>query len=316
KERDTFLLSTHVDPDGDAISSVLAMGWLLDKLGKKNQMVIQDEIPYKLRFLAGSTKIQTMRKGASLETEPEVVICLDAPNLSRIGTVSDLLPPGVEVINIDHHESNGFFGAVNIVDKKACSSTEIVFNIVEKYTFPLDRDVAEQIYTGILIDTGRFRFSNTTPKALSISSKLLLAGARPDYIAEWLFHTNSFETITGLRELLNTMQLFLGDQLAVSSFSNTFLTELEGNKMETEGFVNFTLSIDTVKVAALLRESEPGIIRGSLRSKTDAINVNKIAGTFGGGGHARAAGFRCEGSVSDVTQKLLRKLKEYMYDEH
>ncbi len=170
--------------------------------------------------------------------------------------------------------------------------------------------IAEDIYTGIAIDTGRFRFASTTARCMRIAGDLIEAGARTSLIADRLFYDNSFETIKALSEVLGTISLYLDGQLAVSMLGNTFYENNNKEKIDTEGFANYALTIEGVRVSLLLQEADKGLVRGSLRSKDGSIDVNNIARVFRGGGHARAAGFLVNGEeISLVKEKVINAVK-------
>ncbi len=306
-ENDNFLISSHINPDGDSIGGILAMGWLLDKLSKRNSIVIDSAPSEKFKYLSGFERILKYSEELKLPFEPKNLIVIDAPNLERLEKVNRLFPKDIMIINIDHHESNSSFGNINYIDFNAASSTEIICDLIISCGIPLDKDVAEDIYTGMVIDTGRFRFSSTTPKTFMAAAKLLEAGARTSFIAEWLHHTNSLETIRGLGVLLNSLELAMDGRIAFTHFDVGYIKSKEGSKMDTDGFVNYPLSIEGVEVAVLLQESENGKIRVSLRSK-DKIDVNDIAGVFKGGGHAKAAGCRINGTIADAKRLLLQEI--------
>ncbi len=314
KEGDDFLVSSHINPDGDAIGGMLAIGWLLNKLHKRYAIVVDSLPSEKFKYLSDFKKIVTYSESLKIEFNIKNLITVDVPNLERLEKVNRLLPKGIKVVNIDHHESNSNFGDINFIDFRACSCTEMVYDLINSFGMTLDKDVAESIYTGLVIDTGRFRFSNTTPRAFEISAKLLEAGTRVSFIAEWLYHTNSAESLKGLGMLLDSLDMNMNGRIAFVHFDNEYLKSEEGSKMDTEGFINYPLSIENVEVAALLQEIEKGKVKVSLRSKSNNINVNKIAAIFGGGGHAKASGCRISGTITDVKKLLLqeigKKLKE------
>lgn len=314
KEDDNFLISSHINPDGDSIGGILAMGWLLIRLNKKYAIVIDSPPSEKFRYLSGfekilrySDNIKPNFTSASGSWVPQNLIIIDAPNLERLERVNKLIPENIRIINIDHHESNSAFGDINHIDLKASACTEIIYDLILSFGMPIDKELAECIYTGIIIDTGRFRFSNTTSKSLAIASKLLEAGARISFIAEWLYHTNSMETLKGLGVLLTSLETDADGRVAFVYFDNKYLRTKEGAMMDSEGFVNYPLSIDGVEIAILLQEFEKGRVRISLRSK-NKINVNEIAKVFGGGGHAKAAGCRINGTIAEAKRLLLMEI--------
>ncbi|MFH1994415.1 MAG: DHH family phosphoesterase, partial [Nitrospinota bacterium] len=310
KDADCFLLSTHINPDGDGLGSMLALSWALKKMGKRHVMVIDDKVPEMFSYLDGYQDILPYAEGMLLPFSPRCLVALDVSNIERMKRVTSLLAEGGQIINIDHHLSNSNFGDINLVDIKASSCAEVVFNIITGFGFDLDMSTAEAIYTGIAIDTGRFRFAGTTASCMRITGDLIDAGARISLIADRLFYDNSLETIKALSEVLGTASLYLDGQLVVSSLGNDFYEKNDKEKIDTEGFVNYPLTIKGVKVSLLLQEAVKGVVRGSLRSKDDSIDVNDIARIFGGGGHAKAAGFVVNGERLDaVKAKVIDAVK-------
>src|SRR3989338_1862719 len=304
---DNFLISSHINPDGDSIGGMLAVGWLLDKLHKKYIIVTDSPVSEKFKYLAGFEKIIRYSDNLRMDFKIKNLIVVDSPNLERLGKVKRLIPEDIQIINIDHHESNSLFGDINCIDLKAGACTEIIYDLIHSFGITLDKNVAEYIYTGIVIDTGRFRFYNTTAKTFGISAKLLDAGARISFIAEWLYHTNSIETLKGLGFLLNSLETANNGKVAIVCFDDTYLKSECWERVDTEGFVNYPLSIEDVEVAIFLQEIETDKVRVSLRSKSK-INVNEIAKIFGGGGHAKAAGCRINGTISDAKKLLLQEI--------
>lgn len=310
KEGDDFLVSSHINPDGDAIGGILSIGWLLNKLRKRFIIVVDSTPSEKFKYLTDYKKIGIYSESLKINFNIKYLLTVDVPNLERLEKVNSLIPKGIKVVNIDHHESNSNFGDINFIDLKACSCTEMVYELINSFGMPLDKDVAEYIYTGLVIDTGRFRFSNTTPRAFEIAAKLSEAGARVSFIAEWLYHTNSMETLKGLGLLLDSLNINMNGRMAFVHFDNEYLKSDKGSKVDTEGFVNYPLSIENVEVVAFLQETEKGKVKVSLRSKNSNINVNNIAATFGGGGHAKAAGCRIKGTITDAKKLLLEEISK------
>ena len=310
KAGDDFLISSHINPDGDAIGGMLAIKWLLNKLNKRYIIVVDSTPSEKFKYLTDFKKITIYSESLKIDFNIKNLLTVDVPNLERLEKVNKLLPKDIKVINIDHHESNSNFGDINFIDLKACSCTEIIYDLINLFGMPLDKDVAEYIYTGLVIDTGRFRFSNTTTRAFEVAAKLSEAGARISFIAEWLYHTNSIETLKGLGILLDSLDINMNGRMAFVHFDNKYLKSEDGSKVDTEGFVNYPLSIENVEVVAFLQETEKGRVKVSLRSKNNNINVNNIAAIFGGGGHAKAAGCRINGTIADVKKLLLQEISK------
>ena len=301
REGDRFLLATHRNADGDGLASLLACGMLLRRMGKSYLMVVSDPVPEgRYSFLPGLPEVLSCR--GPLPWRPERAVVLDTPNLERLGDVTKLLPKVGCVLNVDHHEDNAFFGGINLVLPEASSTCEILHSIFSSLGLPLDGDVALCIYTGIAFDTGGFRFSNTTSKALHIAGDMVELGVRPDEVADALFHRRSPEAIRRLAEALSSLEFHCGGKVGMISLDDV-------TSEDTEGFVDMVLFVDGVEVAAFLRRVDGGSFRVSLRSRGD-VPVNKIAGRFGGGGHPRAAGCYVHGDICEAKRRILEAIRE------
>ena len=300
KTCDRFLISTHVNADGDALSAVLVCGAILRTLGKTYRIVVPDPVPdERYRFLPGFEEIHPFEQ--TLDPVPaNVLLALDVPNMDRIGDVARLLPADTSIIVIDHHESNESFGDLNFVRPEASSTCQLLYEVISEPKLPFDERIATCIYTGVAFDTGGFRFANTSSEALRIAAEMVDRGAQPDVIADAVFHRRSYETTKRLGQVLTSLELHLDGK--VSSIY------LPGDRFkDTEGFINYAIFIDGVEVAFFLREEEESRFRVSLRSKNQ-INVNRIAQRFGGGGHRKAAGCRMQGPAAEVKALLLEEI--------
>ena len=301
-------MSTHVNPDGDGIGSVLALKWAAVAMGKEAEIMIDSQPPETFGFFENYDWIRAWDSGAAVEKKFSAVITSDSPNLERLGRPAELIAEGASILNIDHHVSNERFGAVNYIDPLASSSSEMVYYLIKKALgLTIDAACAEYLYAGILTDTGRFRFSNTSPDALRAASELVEAGARPHKVAEMMYYNNTLETTMALARLLGSIRIHFGGRVAVSQFELDYIKSDAWKKVDTEGFVNYPLAIRGVEVAMLLREVEPGVTRASLRSKDD-FDVNELALVFGGGGHAKAAGLTIRAPLEEAKKKLLDEL--------
>jgi phosphoesterase RecJ-like protein len=299
-----FLVSTHVNPDGDGIGSALALAWLIDRLGKSAVIVIDSVPPTILDYLANyDTILQFGTEGAPSETFDQVVI-VDAPFVKRLGGATALIADNAQVLIIDHHPTDDPSDGPRYIDQSASSSAELVYRLICAANIPIDKQCAEYLYTGMLIDTGRFRFSNTSPATLRAAADLLEAGVSPDGVAERLFYHNTIETTKALGVMIETLQIHLGGKLATVEFSYEYLTSPAWSKVDTEGFVNHALAVIGVEVAMLMREVKPGVTRTSLRAKHD-FDVNRLAHQFGGGGHAKAAGLTIEAPLAEAKETLI-----------
>ncbi|MGK7344485.1 MAG: DHH family phosphoesterase [Candidatus Nitrospinota bacterium M3_3B_026] len=301
-----LLISTHVNPDGDGLGAVMALKWAVLKLGAEARIVIESAPPAMFDFFENYHWVETLGPETQNLEKFNAVITADSPTLERLGGAAALIADGAAILNIDHHVSNERFGAVNYIDESASSSAELVYLVIKELGLALEPSAAEYLYAGLITDTGRFRFSNTSPAALRAAAELVEAGARPERISERMYYNNTPETIGALGELLLSVELHLGGRVATCQFGLERVKSESWDRVETEGFVNYPLSIHGVDVAIMLREVEPGVTRASLRSKTD-FDVNALANVFGGGGHAKAAGCSIDAPLQEARKALLEQ---------
>ncbi|MDH5637257.1 MAG: bifunctional oligoribonuclease/PAP phosphatase NrnA [Nitrospinota bacterium] len=306
REHGRFLITSHLNPDGDGIGAMMGLDWALRKLGKQSFMVLESTPPEIFKFLAGYSRIGSMESVGDI-TPLDTAILVDSPTMERVGRAAELISPDAAILNVDHHISNKYFGQVNLVEPSISSSAEMIYKLISELGLAPDLDCAEYLYTGMIIDTGRFRFSNTSADTLRTAAALVQVGVRPDKISEGIYDAKTLQTTRALGRFIDSIQIHLGGKAAVGAFGHDFLASEEYQHVETEGFVNHALSIKGVEVAAFLKEVEKGKTRASLRSR-GGIDVNKLAGAFGGGGHSRAAGCTIMAPLEQAREKLLEQV--------
>jgi len=305
-ENDDFLIISHVLPDGDTISSQIGMSFILDYFGKKYTMVNQDIIPAKFSYLPKFNEIKNIK-----DIDQKLYsscIAVDASDLTRLGDISNFCNKNSLLLNIDHHSTNDRFGDINLVYLTSATA-EIIYNLVNAFEIPINNDLATTIYTGILTDTGGFRYANTTEKVLSIAAEMVSKGANPYRIAEFSLETLQLKQIELLKEALQTLKISDNKKIAWITLNNTIFNNLGIQNEETDGLVAYARNIEGVEVGFLLKELKVNEVKVSLRSK-NFIDVSKIAKKFSGGGHARAAGFTYHGLLSEIESILLSLLLE------
>jgi phosphoesterase RecJ-like protein len=301
KKAHHVLLTSHSDPDGDAVSSLLALGLALSRLDKNVTLYNYSPIPAVYRFLPSVERIVRQIENAGAY---DVALVLDCGDLPRVGEASATISQIPLVVNIDHHISNTGFGDIQLVDPDACSTAEIVYRLIKALNVPLDKAIATSIYTGILTDTGSFRFSNTNPAAFAISHEMTALGVEPYTVAQRVFGTYSLERIKLLNLALDSLEISKNGKLSVMTITNAMFDFTETQPEDVDGMINYARRIQDVKVAALIQEQRNGKAKSenkrqfhvSLRSD-GSVDVAAIAGAFGGGGHASAAGFQVETSL-------------------
>ena len=309
KRNQNFLLASHTHPDGDAIGSLLALGLALQAMGKKVQFFNPSPIPAVYRFLPLVNKIKQV---LAPDARFDVALILDCGDIDRIGSAAATICRKALVINIDHHLTNTRFGDLQIIDVNACATAEIIYHLIQSLQVRIDCAMASAIYTGILTDTGSFRFSNTNRSAFAICEKMIKLGADPYQVAQHVYGTYSLGRIKLLNLALDSLEISPNGRLSVMTLNQRMLQETGTQAEDIDGFINYARRIEDVKVAALIHElnSNGSTPKGrtpfhvSLRSDS-GVDVAKIAAQFGGGGHAGAAGFSIETTLADLKDQLM-----------
>ena len=302
KKEKVFLLATHLNPDGDAIGSALALANALASMGKEVHVYDKDLVPEFYRFMPGNERFRTNLK-KSLSKNP-VLVLLDCNSPERAGLEQYSFRKSVV---IDHHETEKNFGDIRWVVPSAAATGLMVFYLVKAMGLRVARDMAINLYTAIAVDTGTFRYSNTSPEVLRASAELVEAGANPAAISERLYERwekNRFDLL-----LMTLRNLEIKSDVAIMHITKNMFKKTVTKPEDTENFSNLPRMIKSVKIAALFRDMGNGFWKVSLRSKGNA-NVAKIAELYGGGGHMNAAGFRMKGSLKSAKEKLLQTVKK------
>ncbi|NWF53844.1 MAG: bifunctional oligoribonuclease/PAP phosphatase NrnA [Syntrophaceae bacterium] len=302
----SFLISTHQNPEGDAIGSVLALGLALKGLGKDVLILTQDPVPEVLAFLPGAGEIIHR---APLDRRFDLALAVDCGDRPRLGEEFNKVQGIGKIINIDHHVSNGFYGDLNLVDPGASSAAEIIYDLIRILAASFTREVAENIYTGLMTDTGSFHYSNTSPKTFSVARACLLAGVDPWEVSQRVYDTQPLPRLRLLPRVLDTLELSEDGRVGAMVVTQDMLKEAGATVAMTEDFINFPRSVRGVEVALLFREVTPQKYRVSMRSR-GAVDVARIAGKFQGGGHPAASGCTVEGSLSQVQRRVLGVVRE------
>lgn len=307
----TFFLTSHVDPDGDGLGGILTLFHALKAIKKDVRMILSGPVGERYLFLPGADQIVTGIPSDLPKNNSTVLLTVDAPNIPRLGFDPqdiELLNP--YVINLDHHTSNEGFGDLVLMDEEASASCEVIFYLIEELGLPWNREMATNCYTGILTDTGRFRFSNTRPQTFLAASKLLEAGAAHEKVVRVLFEEKSYSRLQLEALVLNTMQ-------KEGSLAWMYCTKEMINRTncdDTESLVNRLTEISDIEVAVFLREVEENLTKISFRA-VNQIDVNQIANLFGGGGHAKAAGAKLQFNLATSTEKVLNACRSVLNQE-
>lgn len=303
----SLLAVTHFFPDGDAVGSLLAFGGILEHLGQSYVIAVDDACPPKYSFLPGFSRIVNLRL-RPLEEIFDRVVVLDAGALARVGSAQQCIGPRTRILNIDHHFTGQYYGHLNLVDANASATAELLYRLCRDLNIPLHRQIAYGLFVGILTDTGRFRFGNTTADAFRICGELVAAGVDPGWVTENVFFNMPLTFVQALARALSTLELHYGGLVCLLELNRSDYIN------DTEGFVEYAASIQGVALAAFICELDENLFKVSLRSRSP-VDVSLIARNFGGGGHLKAAGFRFRGQRDVLVSRLLAQFKQAI-DEH
>jgi phosphoesterase RecJ-like protein len=302
--RRRFLISSHGRPDGDSIGSQLALAYALEALGKEVRIVNADPAPEHYKDFPGVDRIEIARSVA--ETDADALIVMESGDLARTG-VSGL--EGRFTINIDHHQGNRGYGALNWVDESAAACGEMVFDLIEALGVPLTIEIATHVYLAILTDTGSFHYSNITPKTFEICRRTVSAGVSPAAMARRVFDQNSFGKLKLIGALLAAMDLLDGGRLAAMYLNDDIMNATGTTYNDTEGLINLPLTAREIQAVVFFKVGADGDIHVSMRSKYD-VDVRTIAARHAGGGHKNAAGFKVAGPLAGVRDRILKEMAD------
>lgn len=309
KKHKRFLIAAHINPEGDAIGSQLAMANLLKILNKEVRIINTDRVPKNIMFMPGVESVELFKDLGNEEVEYEVAIILDSPTLERIGDVKQLLNEKY-IINIDHHVSSREFGDINWVDPHCSSVGEMIFELFKSSNIGVDDASALCLYVAIMTDTGSFRYSNTTARTHQIAADLLLYDINPKQVYENVYETKSFNTFKLLAEVLANLKRTDDAKFVWFRVTNEMLSRNNLTADGCEDFIAFVRMIEGAEVVAFLREMDNNSgVKVSFRSKTD-IDVNEIAKKFGGGGHKAASGCVIKTNMDEAEQMLISVVEE------
>ncbi|MGI8607327.1 MAG: DHH family phosphoesterase [Gaiellaceae bacterium] len=309
RSHDRFVVTTHENPDGDALGSLVAMTLALRELGKDAVMYLFGEVPLPLeyRFMALGDLVRTLPDDAS----ERVLIVVDAANESRLGPEHrQLLDVAPLVVDIDHHHDNSRFGDLNLIVADASSTGEILRDVLAELGVELTPLIAEALYIAIVTDTGRFQYANTTAKALRLAAELVEAGADVHKVFQGVYENVSFAKLKLLARALEHAELLEGGRLVVSHLGKDDFEAAAAEEPFSEGIIDSLRAVEGSEMAALIREppTRNGPLRRvSLRTTEQGLDVSAIARKSGGGGHKQAAGFPSEASVEEITEFIRRE---------
>lgn len=305
KRHERFLILGHIDPDGDCLGSMFALARFLEGSGKRVRCYAPGEIAAIYKRLGAADLLAGREELPGFDHE--AVFTLDSPTPAR---TSDLIEPddGQLVINIDHHPTNEQYGKINIVEGSTSAAAILVYRLLS-FIDPegIDAEIADYLYLGIMMDTGGFRFQNTDREALACAAELVDMGARPHDLAQEFLFMKGYDSLKLLGKALGSLELRCDGRLAVMVVTQSMLAESGGSMNDTEGFVDYPASIESIELCALFREIGEKEIRVSLRSRSE-FDVSGLAEQYGGGGHRKAAGLTIHDDLQTAKSTIIDDL--------
>lgn len=305
---DRFVVTTHENPDGDALGSLLAMHLALGRLGKDSLMYLAGAapIPGEYRFM----DFGGLGRELPTDVAERTLVAVDCANESRLGADPAILHQAPFTIDIDHHHDNSRFGDVNLVVADASSTGEVLRAVFRELGVEITPQIAEPLYVALVTDTGRFQYSNTSAKALRLAAELVEAGADVQKVFQGVYESVQFAKLKLLARALERAEIYEGGRLVISHLVRTDFAEVGAVEPYSEGVIDYLRAVEGADMAALIREPPGGGSperRISLRASTDELDVSAIARKSGGGGHRQAAGFSSDESIEDIRSFIVRE---------
>lgn len=299
------LVVSHVDPDGDSIGSMLALGMILNELGLSTDFYSEDGVPKVYQFLPGTEKVRTLISSRHYD----LLFAVDASDIKRLG--DKLLPKEISkvVINIDHHPDNTHYGDINYVEKSS-STAELVYKLAKYLKVKINRKIAENLYVALITDTGNYRYENTSVATFAMAGDLLKAGVDTHEITTRIYDTKSIASIRIQAAVLSNLETSPDRKVVWATVTREMMERIGAKGEDLVGLVDQIRSIEGVAVAIVFREEDEKV-KVNFRSK-GKINVSEIAKRFGGGGHIRAAGAILHEDIESAKKKVVTEVLKYI----
>ena len=314
READRFLLTTHENPDGDALGSLLSMHWILEQLGKDSLMYMSpDEFPLPWEYRNWTFDARLVGTPPD-DVGERTIVFLDCGNIERM-PVDFLQADGLHILNIDHHHDNTRFGTVNLVCPVASCTAEIVWRLAKELAAEITPPIADALYTGLVTDTGRFMYENTTPEAHRMAAELIEAGVEPHQVYRRLYEDLPLRRLHLLQRALASVERHDDGTITIAHLTKGDYEETGALETDSEGVVDHMRAVEGTAVAVLVREllseERVGMRKVSLRATDTRVDVSRVAREFGGGGHPQAAGF----STPMPYPELVGRLRELVGEQ-
>ena len=308
RANDRFLVVTHENPDGDALGSLLATTVALRQLGKDVEMYVSGAAPLPREY--AFMDFNGLLRELPADLEHRVLVAVDCAKADRMGPDTSPVERAKLVVNIDHHHDNSRFGQVNLIVADASSTGEVLRDVFRELDIEITPEIAEPLYIALVTDTGKYQYSNTTPKAFRLAAELLEAGADFHHVFQRVYESVPLAKAKLKARVLDRAQVYEGGRIIVSYLLKTDFAEVGASETYSEGIIDDLRAVDGAELAVLIREPPRGdglTHRISLRSSVDELDVSKIARASGGGGHRQAAGFSSDDSVDAITAFVRRE---------
>jgi phosphoesterase RecJ-like protein len=305
RAHERFVVVTHENPDGDALGSLLATTVVLRGLGKDVVMYLAGKAPLPAEYTF--MQLDGIVRELPADADERVLVAVDCAKADRIGPDPEPIERTSLVVNIDHHHDNSRFGAVNLVVADASSTGEVLRDVFRELDVELTPEIAEPLYIALVTDTGRFQYSNTTPKSLRLAAELVEAGADIHAVFQQVYESVEFAKLKLLARALERARVLEGGRIVVSYLVRTDFAEVGAAEPYSEGIIDYLRAVEGAELAVLIREpprDEGPTRRVSLRASIDELDASAIARSFGGGGHRQAAGFSSEASVDEIMERI------------
>ena len=312
---DKLLLTTHENPDGDALGSLLAMHDILTQLGKDSVMYMSPDefpLPWEYRWLPlDDGLVMTPPDDVAERT----IVFLDCGNIDRM-PMDFLQADGLHVLNIDHHHDNTRFGTVNLVCPIASSTAEMVWRLTKELDVEITTKIANALYVGLVTDTGRFMYENTSPAAHRMAAELIDAGVEPHWVYRQLWEELPFRRLQLLQRALSSVERHDDGVMTIAHLTKRDYEETGALETDSEGVVDHMRAVEGTRVAVLVRElladDREGMRKVSLRATDGTVDVSRLARGFGGGGHPQAAGFSTAVPYGELVDRLREQVREQL----
>lgn len=307
KRSESILISTHVNPDPDAICSELALAEYLRSIKKKVTIVNEAPMIERFKFFPGAARVKSLDDVRRRSFD--VAIILDCGELSRIGDVQDLIDEECQVINIDHHVTNDRFGSINFVDTKASSTAQVLYEFLTYAKCKMNRRIATNLYCGIMTDTGSFRYENTSSRTHEVAAELIKHNIKVDELYSRIYETIPLQDLAAFTQVINRFEISSRGRVVCLELTRKWTDKFTDDFDLRDAIFKFLRSIAGVEVICILTEFTRNKTRVNLRSAS-YVDVAKLAHSFDGGGHKRASGCLVEAGLKEAKKKVLRKIKE------